>query len=242
MQKPSRWSFRLRRSGPPGAAARRRYAQSPGMLSTFRFVIARSMPSLPSRCWNIFQTLRTLLAKCCVSYGARVHHHWPAESRFSLDADRGSLARSRSARVWRRTRPWRVALVQAKRGLGVAKTIFIGRGVSLSPADSAGDGRWRCRRRLLRSANRLAAILSRPWCGACHEQRSAAIRVGRTVSPSRVPGFYGDGVACDRQDCQRIASRSSLKTKSSPPLSKCSVISLTAGRDASAGTRMTTSR
>ena len=69
MQKPLRWSFRPRRSGPPGAAARRRCAQSPGMLSTFRFGIARSMPSLPSRCWNIFQTWRALLAKCCVSYG-----------------------------------------------------------------------------------------------------------------------------------------------------------------------------
>ena len=53
-----------------------------------------------------------------------LHHHRPAESRVSLDADRRSIAPPRSARVWRGTRPWRVALVQAQRGPCVAKAIF----------------------------------------------------------------------------------------------------------------------
>ena len=69
MQEPLRWSSRPRRSGPPGAAAGRRCAQSPAMLSTFRFGIGHSMPSSPSRCWNICPTWRAHLAKCCVSYG-----------------------------------------------------------------------------------------------------------------------------------------------------------------------------
>ena len=59
----------------------------------------------------------------------------------------------RSARVRRRTRPRRVAMVEEKCGTRVAKAILSARGISVSRADSArGRGR-RCRCRLLRGAD-----------------------------------------------------------------------------------------
>ena len=50
--------------------AGRHCARWRGTLSTFRFEIARSMRSSPSRCWNIFPTWRAPSVKCCVSCAA----------------------------------------------------------------------------------------------------------------------------------------------------------------------------
>ncbi len=52
------------------------------------------------------------------------------------------------------------------------------------------DRRWRCRRGLLRGANRFDSIFSEPRCDAGDDERQAALRMGRQPSSRRVAGFH----------------------------------------------------
>ena len=205
MQKPLRWSFRRRRSRPSGAAVAPSLRAVAGNAldlpfrdRSFDAVVAfEVLEHLPDVARALGEMLRVVRRPGFIIIGLPNHASlWtPIEDRLRR-RDRRAFGVERGRGAWR----W------FKRNAGLAWRKRFSSGAEflyrepILHATAGGDAD------AVYYAAPIDLLRFFRDRGAAPVTSSAllAIRVGRTVSSSRAPGLYGDGVARDRQNRQRI--------------------------------------